>query len=279
MFKKTNFKSMNTKIKTMAVVLAASSMVLFTSCDKDDEVISKPVISGVELGTSNGHIGIVGSDLHVEAEVTAEAKISKIEVLIHQEDNHNAWTFDSVYIEFEGLKNTTFHKHIDIPLTVAAGTYCFHFIVTDESGQQSSVEIEDLTIQTPSDAVAPTITIASTPTNNQSFASGQTIRISGSVSDDIALGGIYIGLVRVDQGLTDAEVNDGNTITLLHNHDFSSPTSYSFSASIVVGGAMDNNSTPKAATWTSGDYYIVVKSKDSFGGNWAFSSHYPIVIN
>ncbi|MDD4636293.1 MAG: DUF4625 domain-containing protein [Bacteroidales bacterium] len=268
---------MNTK--TIAVVLAASCMVLFSSCDKDEEVISKPVINGVELGTSNSHIGIIGSDLHVEAEVTAKAKINKIEVLIHQEDNDNAWTFDRIYTEFRGLKNTTFHKHIDIPLTVADETYCFHFIVTDESGQQSSIEIEDLTIQTPSDAVAPTITITSTPTNNQSFASGQTIRISGSVSDDIALGGIYIGLVRVDQGLTDAEVNDGNSITLLHNHDFTNPTSYSFSANIVVGTALDNNITPKTATWTSGDYYIVVKSKDSFGGNWAFSGHYPIVIN
>ena len=47
----------------------------------------------------------------------------------------------------------------------------------------------------------------------------------------------------------------------------------------VVGAAMDNNITPKAATWTSGDYYIVVKTKDSFGGNWTFSSHYPITIN
>jgi hypothetical protein len=272
---------MNTKV--LLIAFAIITGLFFTSCKKDDDSVAKPVISELELGLDNSKIGIIGSDLHVEAEVTAEAKISKIEVLIHQEDNSDAWTSDSVYTEFEGLKNTTFHKHIDIPLTVAAGTYCFHFIVTDKDGQQSSIEIEDLTIQAPSDAVAPTITITSTPTNNQSFSSGQTISITGSVSDDIALGGIYIGLVRVDQGLTDANVNDGNTITLLHNHDFSNPTSYSFSASIVVGAAKDNNMTPKNITgdiaWRSGDYYIVVKSKDAFGGNWSFSSHYPVVIN
>jgi len=268
---------MNTRVLLVAITFAAC--LLFFSCNKDDDPIAKPVISDIELGTNNSHVGVIGSDLHVEAEVTAVAKISKIEVLIHQEDNSSAWTFDSVYTEFAGLKNTTFHKHIDIPFTVAAGTYCFHFIVTDEDGQQTSIEIEDLTIQAPTDAVAPTITISSTPTTNQSFSTGQTISISGSVSDDIALGGIYIGLVRVDQGLADAGVNDENTITLLHNHDFSTPTSYSFSASIVVGAAMDNNITPKAVTWTSGDYYIVVKTKDSFGGNWTFSSHYPIIIN
>lgn len=262
------------------VIIIATALVMgffMTSCE--NETVSKPVISELELGLGNSLVGIIGSDLHVEAEVTAEARISKIEVLIHQEDNSDAWTFDSVYTEFAGLKNTTFHKHIDIPLTVTAGTYCFHFIVTDEDGQQTAIEIEDLTIQSPTDAVAPTITISSTPTTNQSFSTGQTISISGSVSDDIALGGIYIGLVRVDQGLADAGVNDENTITLLHNHDFSTPTSYSFSASIVVGAAMDNNITPKAATWTAGDYYILVKTKDSFGGNWTFSSHYPITIN
>ncbi|MBP7210539.1 MAG: DUF4625 domain-containing protein [Bacteroidia bacterium] len=268
---------MNTKV--LLVTFATVTGLFLTSCNNDDDPFAKPVISELELGLSNSKIGIIGSDLHVEAEVTAEAKISKIEVLIHQEDNSDGWTSDSVYNEFEGLKNTTFHKHIDIPLTVAAGTYCFHFIVTDESGQQSSIEIEDLTIQAPTDAVAPTITITSTPTDNQSFSIGQTISISGSVSDDMALGGIYIGLVRVDQALTDANVNDGNTITLLHNHDFSTPTSYSFSANIVVGAATDNNITPKAAIWTPGNYYIVVKSKDSFGGNWTFSNHYPIVIN
>lgn len=268
---------MNTRVLLVAISFVAG--LLFTSCNKDDDSAVKPFISNVELGTSNSHIGVIGGDLHIEAEVIAEAKISKIEVLIHQEDNSAAWTFDSVYTEFAGLKNTTFHKHIDIPLTVTAGTYCFHFIVTDEEGQQTSIEIEDLTIQAPTDAVAPTITISSTPTTNQTFSTGQTISISGSVSDDIALGGIYIGLVRVDQALADANVNDGNTITMLHNHDFPTPKSYSFSANIVVGAAMDNNISPKAAAWTAGDYYIVVKTKDSFGSNWTFSSHYNVTIN
>lgn len=268
---------MNTRVLFIAMAFAVG--LIFTSCNKDDDSAAKPVVSGLELGLNNSQIGIIGSDLHIEAEVVAEARISRIEVLIHQEDNSAAWTFDSVYTEFAGLKNTTFHKHIDIPLNVIAGTYCFHFIVTDEDGQQTAIEIEDLTILAPTDAVAPTISLSSTPTTNQTFSAGQIIGISGSVSDDIALGGIYIGLVRDDQGLTDAGVNDGNTITLLHNHDFSTPTSYGFSASIVVGAAMDNNITPKEATWTAGDYYIVVKTKDSFGGNWTFSSHYPITIN
>ena len=94
-----------------------------------------------------------------------------------------------------------------------------------------------------------------------------------------AIRSYYVGLIRVDQGLTDTEVNDENTISLLHNHDFPDPASDSFTASLVVGAATDNNITPKEITWTPGNYYILVKCKDAFGGNWTFSDHYPIVIN
>lgn len=137
---------MNLKV----VVTACAAAIFSLSCTKNND-LAKPVINELQLGLDNSHTGSIGGGLHVEAEVTAEAKISKIEVLIHQEDNSRAWASDSVYTEFAGLKNTMFHKHIDIPLTAAAGTYCFHFTVTDEDGQQTSVEIEDLTIQASAD--------------------------------------------------------------------------------------------------------------------------------
>ncbi|NBC83927.1 MAG: DUF4625 domain-containing protein [Bacteroidetes bacterium] len=155
-------------------------------------------------------------------------------------------------------------------------------ILSSLDGQQTTVE-EELEIQQPDDAIAPEITISNAPTNNQEFGNGETISISGSVSDDKALGGMYIGLVRTDQNLTDSEVNATNTITLLHTHEFDSHTAHNFYASINVGAAQDNNITPKDITgdiaWQSANYYIVVKCKDAFGGNSTFSSHYPIVIN
>jgi hypothetical protein len=90
-------------------------------------------------------------------------------------------------------------------------------------------------------------------------------------------------LVREGQNLADANVDATNTITILHTHDFDSPTSHSFSAGIIVGANQDNNITPKDITgdiaWQSSNYYILVKCKDQFGGNWAYSSHYPIIIN
>jgi hypothetical protein len=281
---------MKSKNIIIILFLVATIGLFFTSCEKEDT--DKPVIDLSELGYENSKIGYAATDLHVEAEIVADGKIDKVTIEIHSEDEHeksatsgldeDGWEFDSTYTEFSGLKNTTFHKHIDIPADADTGHYHFHFIVTDMEGQQTTIE-EELEVQQPDDNVAPEINVSSAPSNNQSFNNGETITISGSVSDDKALGGMYIGLVRVNQNLTDAEVNATNTITLLHTHDFDSSTSHSFSASITVGASQDNNVTPKDITgniaWQSGDCYLVVKCKDAFGGNWTFSNHYPIVIN
>lgn len=279
--------------RVLLIAIAFTAILFFTSCEKADESIPKPVINLTELGYDNSKIAFAGTDLHIEAEIVAEGKIEKITIEIHPEGGHEEkstlavlhegeWEVDTTYTEFSGLKNTTFHKHIDIPVSAEAGDYHFHFIVTDMEGNQSSAET-DLEIQQPDDEVAPAITITNSPANNQVFGNGETISISGSVNDDKALGGMYIGLVRADQNLTDAEVNDANTITILHTHEFDSSTAHDFSASISVGAAQDNNITPKDITgdisWQTANYYIVVKCVDAFGGNWTFSSHYPIVIN
>lgn len=278
--------------KVLLLVLGSIAGVTFTACEKD-ETNPKPVITLSELGYENSKTAYAGSDLHIEAEIVAEGTIESVTIEIHPEGEHeeksvsiamheDEWEVDTTFTEFSGLKNTTFHKHFDIPEYADTGHYHFHFVVTDMEGQQTTLE-EELEIQHPDDAVAPEINISNAPTNNQEFNSGETISITGSVSDDKALGGMYIGLVRVDQNLTDAEVNATNTITLLHTHEFESPTSQDFSVSIEVGADYDNDITPKEITgdfaWQSANFYIVVKCKDAFGGNWTFSNHYPIVIN
>lgn len=281
---------MNTRIFLIAIAFTAS--LFLTSCDKDDESNPKPVVTLTELGYENSKIGYAGTDLHIEADIVAEGTIDKVSIEIHPEGEHEKstseildegeWEVDTTYTKFSGLKNTTFHEHLDIPVYADTGHYHFHITVTDMDGQQTTVE-EEIEIQQPDDPVAPEISITDSPANNQEFNDGETITISGSVSDDKALGGMYIGLVREDQNLTDAEANATNTITLLHTHEFDSPTAHDFSASINVGASYDNNIEPKEISgdiaWQSANYYIVVKCVDAFGGNWTFSNHYPIVIN
>ena len=142
-----------TRVFITAIAFMAGLVV--TSCEKDDKV-APPVITILELGQGdnhgNDHTAIVGSDLHVEVEIIAEGKIDKIQVRIHpegehhEEGEHEEWEIDTTFTKYSGLKNTSFHEHLDIALEAEPGQYHFDFIVTDMEGNQSSAEA-DLQIQ------------------------------------------------------------------------------------------------------------------------------------
>lgn len=274
---------MNTKFKTLAVFFTIAIMATFSSCDKDDDiVVPKPVISELEVGLNNSHIGYISGDLHIEAKIVAEGKINKITVEIHKEDGTGD-EIEAEYTEFAGLKNTTFHKHVDIPANTKAGEYHFHLTVTDQEGNTTTVE-EEITIKELTDKEAPVLTVSSSPTSGQTFANGETITLSGTVTDNNTLGGMLVALVYEDDNIADAKVTGGNTkvIVMLHTHTFDSEASHNFTASIKVGAANDNNMTPAKIqgdnAWKSGNYYILARVKDA-KGNWTFSSRYPVVIN
>lgn len=268
---------MNKKNITLAILLATASLLFYSACNNEEETLAKPVITLTEVGLENSAIGYPGSDFHLEAEIVAEAKINTVKVEIHPEGS-SLWEFDTTYTKFSNLKNATFHEHIDIPADAPVGAYHLHLIVTDLDGNQTTAE-STISLMQPNDSVAPVITITSAPFANQAFTTGQTILISGTVGDNMGVGGLYIALVRLDQALADADVNAENTITLLHNHDFEDVTTFNFSASLVVGAAMDNNTPAKAITWTAGEYYLLVKCQDAFGGNWSYSAHFPLTID
>ena len=271
---------MNTRIILLAI--AFTTGLFLTSCDKGEE-IAKPVINVLELGIDNSHVAYIGADLHIEADIVAEGKIDKVIIEIHQEEGSGD-EIEVEYNEFAGLKNVSpLHKHVDIPATTVAGTYHCHITVTDMEGNSTTVE-DEVSIEELADEEAPVLTISSAPENGQTFTSGETITISGSVTDNISLEGLIAALVYESDNIADADVTGTNTkvIVMLHTHDFEDPDEAEFSASIEVGAANDNNMTPAVIqgdnAWKSGNYYILVKSKDA-KGNWAISDHYPIVIN
>lgn len=269
------------KFKFFVLVFIVASMALFTSCEDDDDV-SKPVISGLELGIGDSHVAYIGSDLHINAEIVAEGKINMISVEIHMEEGDSD-EIEARYDEFAGLKNATFHKHIDIPTGTTAGTYHFHFTVTDQEGNQTTIE-DEITIEELIDEEAPVISISAAPENGKAYANGETITISGSITDNISLAGMLVSLVYEADNIADADVTGKNTSTIimLHTHDFDNLKSHSFTASIEVGAANDNNMTPAAIegdnVWKSGNYYILVKSKDA-KNNGSLSVRYLIVVS
>jgi len=254
---------------------------VFTSCEKDEVELPKPTINGLELGIGDSHVAYIGSDLHIEAEIVAEAKIDKVEVELHMEGGGGD-EIEVEYDEFAGLKNASFHKHIDIPLGTAPGAYHFHLKVTDQAGNQTSVE-DDVAIEELVDEEAPVLTISAAPEDGESFSLGETISISGTVTDNSSLSGMLVALVYEADNIPDANVTGGNksVIVMLHTHAFESPASHSFTASIVVGAEEDNNMTPAPIggdnAWKTGNYYILTRCKDA-KGNWTFSDRYPVVV-
>lgn len=269
------------QFKTLTLLLTIAMMALLASCEKDADT-AKPVTNDMEIGLNDSHTAYIGSDLHIEAEIVAEGRIDMVlvEILMEEgEDNE----IEASYTEFSGLKNTTFHKHVDIPEETLPGTYHFHFTVTDQEGNQTTVE-DEITIEELADEEAPVIDMASAPENGQNFTSGETISVSGTVTDNNFLAGMLVALVRTEDNIADEEVTGDNTavIVMLHTHSFDSETQHSFTASIEVGAGYDNNMTPAPIegdnAWQSGNYYILIKAVDA-KGNWTYSIHYPIVIN
>ena len=277
----------NKKLYTIPIWMMLTGIMLLGSCRKD-ETVSKPEISQFELGLENSQTGYVGAGLHIEAEIVATGTISTVFVEIHPEGEEKstrellfAWELDTTYTTFDGLKNTLFHEHVSIPAEADTGMYHFHFVVTDKKGYQTTIE-RDLHVTLPNDEEAPVIAVSDFPAATSIFTTGQTIAVTALLTDNIGLGGAYVGLVRSDQNLTDEEMNYQNTITLVHTHDFADPDEYALQAEIVVGASQDYNHPPKDITgdlaWQSGEYYLLIKAVDKYGGHAAFSQRFYFSI-
>jgi hypothetical protein len=146
------------KSQNFLFALILTSGIFFAGCRQDNETPG-PVIVFSELGYENSKIGYPGADFHMEAEILAEGRIDYIEVEVHKEGDHETktalflpdedeWKFDSLYTKFNGLKNTLFHEHFDVPVFADTGHYHFHFAVTDMEGYQT-VFGEEIEIRTP----------------------------------------------------------------------------------------------------------------------------------
>jgi len=262
-------------MKTNKIFIAVLCFIaVLSACKKDkDVVIAPPTISGLEVGIYNGKVGYVGSDLHLAADIEAAGKIKTIEVEIHKE-NGAGWEFTKVYDEFAGLLNTEFHKHVDIPSTAQTGEYHLHLKVTDMKGNQTEVESE-LELQVNTDTQAPTITVTTAPTANQPFNLGQSINISGTITDNVAVGGYLVALVRSGTPVSNS------TVIIMDLKYFQDQKQVSFNSSINAGAQYDKQATPALIqgdnAWQSGDYYILVRSWDS-SGQTIDTQQYPIKV-
>ena len=141
---KTNFKFL---------ILLSTFGFLLHSCSSDDDAIQdimNPVISNFEFGQGASHtadrVAYKGSDVHLEAEISASSEIQRIELTIHAhelelENGQENWEFSKEFTDEKyQVLNPTFHEHIDIPTNIPSGEYHIEFTVTDVNGETASVE-------------------------------------------------------------------------------------------------------------------------------------------
>lgn len=141
---------MKTNFKFLAII--AFIGVFFNSCSSDDDGVSlkAPVISNFEYGEGSAHsteqTAYKGSDIHLEAEITAEATVRSITLSIHAHDLDVAdgeveWEFEQEFTDAKYLAiNPTFHEHIDVPTDIPSGEYHVELLVTDADGNSTEVE-------------------------------------------------------------------------------------------------------------------------------------------
>lgn len=137
------------KIKSLFILSAFSAALLFHACSEDDNNgPSKPEVENFVVESEGGNEITRGGQISYEADVTStsDAKLDYYHVEIHDEPESGKEADEYKIIDadltedFEGLRNTHLHKHIDVPDTANIGSYHFHLMVVDKDGNTNSVE-------------------------------------------------------------------------------------------------------------------------------------------
>jgi hypothetical protein len=155
------------KIKQAAILLLLCTGV-FSACKKDVETAdpqpAMPVIENMEIGLNNSGIGVIDRDFHFEADVIAGNKIDVVELRILQkagETYSKSWKHEISWTQYKGAKNTTIHKHFQIPADAAEGKYDLIIVVKDENGAVLEVKKEVQLYTAANMPVDPSLTIFS----------------------------------------------------------------------------------------------------------------------
>lgn len=141
---------MNSKIYLPLIALIAG--LIFASCNVNNvDPPTLPTIEGVEIGTGNNEIGVIGRDFHFEMDVVAGERIDDVQIRIQQRSDEtysHEWSHEVTWNEFQGLKNANVHKHLTIPEDAAEGVYDFVITVNDVNGTKLE-EFRALTLYLP----------------------------------------------------------------------------------------------------------------------------------
>ena len=219
-------KFMKKSLFFAALLLLGASVFVFPSCDNNDDpteqIAAKPVADLAEVSEENSKTAVAGKDLHLEGDLLAEGLIARIDLTVTTADGKTtvlskSWT-EGKYI---GVRNTTFHEHVDVPANVSAGDYKLSFTVTDQTGQ-STTFASDLKIEVPA-AGAPEITITEAGEgNNKTAVAGEEMHLEATISAPKKIAEIEVELhntaAKYEKVFTFTGKYLGETSATFHEH-------------------------------------------------------------
>lgn len=235
---------MKNQLKLFVYALLFSA--LFSACsDDDDEVMPAPTLADIEIGSDNNKTGYAGGDIHIEANITAPGTIAHVRLEIHPESG-SGWEFEETFTEdLAGLKNASFHEHIEIPADAATGHYHLHMVVTDEQGMIAELEEE---IEVVEDATLPSISELEIEVEDE----GAELHVETTVTAPNNIAAVEVE-VHGDSWEKDFRFEDANMV---------GQSSYNFVKHIDIAAA------------PSGHYHLHLKVIDQAGKEKEFEGHF-----
>lgn len=231
------------KIKNiLSVTTLIALQILFVSCQKDnkDLPVAEPKVENLEIGYENGKKAYTESDLHLEANITAEGTIKSVRVQITPKEAGGSWFVDRTYTKgFTGNKEANLHEHYDVPKRAKEGTYDVVIIVTDAKGNKTVVE-DVLTIER--DPSLPIVTEKSSSYDND------VLNVKAKISAPNKLASIHVRVRGIEEIYTD--------------EDLVGKTSYDLNKDINV------------SSLAKGHYHFFVTITDQVGKKFTYEGHF-----
>lgn len=166
-------------MKKQHIILSfVAFLFLLGSCSKEEKTevaqSTEITIDDLEIGSEDSRKVYTDNNLHLEANIIADAGIKQVQVqILPQTEGVSFFTVSKIYSEeIGGAKQFLLHEHYDVPKLSREGKYDVFIVVTDLKGQRKVFEYELLVEKDPLSAVFTNLVITA---NNRNY----TMRVRG----------------------------------------------------------------------------------------------------
>jgi hypothetical protein len=248
-------------------IFILSAIFILASCKKESEDSTKPLINSVKINgiVADEHEMNAGETFTIEVSTSDNESLNQLKVNIHSADdghshdeasgevdapNIGVWSETQIF-NISGTSNTQ-SLTLDVP-AVVAGHWHVEVMLIDEQGNEALEYVTTLHVVNTNLPVMNVVSVPAAVDYEISIAPGETITLSGTITDDDGL----------DSGHVELENETTGEIVWEQNLTGVSGTSFDL-GSILVGPIID-----------AGHYHLHIHMIDADGytGEWAVEVH------